>query len=149
MKAYQLTGENYVIRDGTMKVPTVDTPMFPNTNPDFLAYREWLAAGGVPLPATPDFAASFAALDAAVTAYFDERAGERRYDSRITCAMRAGYDGPFQQEARAFAQWMDACNTVCYQLLAEVTAGTRPIPSFAEVLVAFPELTWPPAVVGG
>lgn len=53
MTTYQLSGEGYVIRDGTTKVPTVDTPMFPNTNPDFLAYKEWLAAGNTPLPVTP------------------------------------------------------------------------------------------------
>lgn len=143
MTMYQLTGEGYVIRDGDTKVPTADSPMAPNINPDYLAYKEWLSAGGVPLPATPDFASSFTALDAAVTAYFDAKAAERRYDNRITCAVRAGYDGPFQQEGRAFAQWMDACNTVCYHLLEEVNGGTRPIPSFAEVVAEFPDLVWP------
>ncbi|WP_312305581.1 hypothetical protein [Pulveribacter sp.] len=53
MTAYQLTGEGYVIRDGDTKVPTVDTPEWPNTNPDYLAYKQWLAAGGVPLPPDP------------------------------------------------------------------------------------------------
>ncbi|GKS73648.1 hypothetical protein AVME950_02150 [Acidovorax sp. SUPP950] len=51
MTIYQLTNEGYVIRDGDTKVPTVDLPGNPNTNPDFLAYKAWLAAGGVPLPA--------------------------------------------------------------------------------------------------
>ena len=50
MTTYQLTGEGYVIRDGDTKVPTVDTPERPNTNPDYLAYKQWLADGGVPLP---------------------------------------------------------------------------------------------------
>ncbi|MFN7152922.1 MAG: hypothetical protein ACK4OE_04455 [Acidovorax sp.] len=53
MTSYQLTGEGYVIRDGDTKVPTVDTPEYPNTNLDYLAYRAWLAAGNVPLPAAP------------------------------------------------------------------------------------------------
>ncbi|MGX5661556.1 DUF4376 domain-containing protein [Diaphorobacter nitroreducens] len=53
MTTYQLTNEGYVIRDGDTKVPTVDTPEFPNTNPDYLAYMQWLADGGVPLPADP------------------------------------------------------------------------------------------------
>lgn len=53
MTTYQLSGENYVIRDGDTKVPTFDTPMFPNKNPDYLEYKKWLAAGGVPLPARP------------------------------------------------------------------------------------------------
>ena len=41
---------DFVIRDGDTKVPIVDTPDFPNTNPDYLAYKQWLADGGVPLP---------------------------------------------------------------------------------------------------
>lgn len=53
MTTYQLTGEGYIIRDGDTTVPTVDTPELPNTNPDFLAYKQWLADGGVPLPADP------------------------------------------------------------------------------------------------
>ena len=53
MTAYQLTHEGYVIRDGDTKVPVVDTPEFPNTNPDYLAYKQWLSDGGVPEPADP------------------------------------------------------------------------------------------------
>ena len=51
MTSYQLSHEGYVIKDGITKVPTVDTPDSPNTNPEYLAYRAWIAAGGVPLPA--------------------------------------------------------------------------------------------------
>ena len=51
MTRYQLSGEGYVIRDSDTKVPTVDTAEYPNTNPDYLAYKQWLADGGVPLPA--------------------------------------------------------------------------------------------------
>jgi hypothetical protein len=53
MTTYKLTGENYVIKDGETKVPIANTPEFPNTNPDYLAYKAWLAAGGVPEPAPP------------------------------------------------------------------------------------------------
>lgn len=50
---YKLTHEGYVIKDGDSKVPTTDTPEFPNTNPDYLAYLAWLEAGNVPEPADP------------------------------------------------------------------------------------------------
>ena len=53
MTTYKLTHEAYVIRDGDTKVPTVDSPLWPNTNPDYLEYKVWLAAGGVPEPAPP------------------------------------------------------------------------------------------------
>lgn len=53
MTTYKLTHEGYVIRDGDTKVPITDTPEFPNTNPDYLEYLQWLADGGVPQPADP------------------------------------------------------------------------------------------------
>lgn len=51
MTTYQLTHECYVIKDGDTKVPIADTPFFPNTNAEYLAYKAWIDAGGVPLPA--------------------------------------------------------------------------------------------------
>lgn len=53
MTTYKLTGEGYVIRDGDTKVSTVNTPQFPNRNPDFVAYQAWLAEGNSPLSAAP------------------------------------------------------------------------------------------------
>ena len=51
MTTYQLTHEAYVIKDGDTNVSTIDTPEWPNTNPDYLAFKAWLDAGNVPLPA--------------------------------------------------------------------------------------------------
>ena len=49
--SYTATRENYVIRDlDGAKIPTADTLEFPNTNPDYLAYKQWLAAGHTPQP---------------------------------------------------------------------------------------------------
>lgn len=53
MTTYKLTHEAYVIRDEDTKVPIADTPLFPNTNPEYLDYKQWLADGGVPLPPEP------------------------------------------------------------------------------------------------
>ncbi|ABM32313.1 uncharacterized protein DUF4376 [Paracidovorax citrulli] len=56
MSIYQLTRENIVYRwdDGVRStIPTSDSPMAPNTNPDYIAYMAWIAAGGVPEPADP------------------------------------------------------------------------------------------------
>ncbi len=53
MTTYRLTREGFVIRDGEVRIPVVDSPTAPNTNPDFFAYQAWLAAGGVPDPAEP------------------------------------------------------------------------------------------------
>jgi hypothetical protein len=50
MTRYQLSGENYVTK-GDLRISTVDTLEYPNTNEHYLAYRDWLAAGNVPDPA--------------------------------------------------------------------------------------------------
>ena len=80
---------------------------------------------------------------AALEAHYDSKAQERKYDNRYTCSLRAGYAGPFQAEGTAFAVWMDACNAQCYTMLAQVQAGTIPLPTIEEVISALPELTWP------
>lgn len=83
-------------------------------------------------------------FDQALTSYLDVTAQARRYDNRITCALRAGYTGPFQAEGQAFATWMDGCNALAYQWLAEIEAGTRPMfASTDEFISALPEMVWP------
>lgn len=52
MTTYKLTGEGYVIKNGAMKVPTADAQGF-DPHPETVAYRQWIAAGGVPIPADP------------------------------------------------------------------------------------------------
>lgn len=80
----------------------------------------------------------------AMTQMFDTEAQSRRYDNRITCALRAGYTGPFQAEGQAFATWMDECNALGYQMLAEVQAGIRPMPaSVTSALALLPPMVWP------
>ncbi|MDX9956433.1 MAG: hypothetical protein RBT75_20220, partial [Anaerolineae bacterium] len=82
-------------------------------------------------------------FDAKLLALFDEKAAEKRYDNRITCALRAGYSGPFQADGVAFAQWMDACNAHCYAVLDDVNAGLRPIPTWDVLRAELPVLVWP------
>ena len=83
-------------------------------------------------------------FDAALTAHLDATAQARQYDNRITCALRAGYPGPFQAEGKAFAVWMDACNYTAYTLMQEVQAGARPMPADTQALIdALPPMVWP------
>lgn len=87
---------------------------------------------------------SVQSITAAMDALFDATAQSRRYDSRLTCALRAGYPGPFQAEGTAFATWMDTCNALGYVMLAEVQAGKRPMPTtIGEALALLPEMKWP------
>jgi hypothetical protein len=93
---------------------------------------------------TGQFAATLAAFDSALTAHLDATAQARRYDNRITCALRAGYAGPFRAEGAAFAAWMDTCNAQAYALLAAVQAGTQPMPESPEAFIAtLPAMVWP------
>lgn len=88
--------------------------------------------------------AQLAAFVRALEAHYDARAQDRRYDNRLTCALRAGYAGPFQAEGTAFAVWMDTCNAYAYAAMAAVEAGQRAAPETPAALVGeLPVLAWP------
>jgi len=80
---------------------------------------------------------------AALDAHIDATAKERGYDTRVTCALRAAYPGPYQAEGLAFAQWMDACYQQGTQALAEVMAGKRKVPTIDAFLKSLPSMEWP------
>lgn len=82
-------------------------------------------------------------LTEALEAMYDRKAQERRYDNRYTCALRAGYNGPFYEEAVTFAQWMDECNAKAYAIMNEVIAGQRPEPTDEALLAEMPVMVWP------
>jgi len=90
-------------------------------------------------------AALIAQYTAALDSMFDLRAKEKNYDNRITCALRAGYAGPFQAEGQAFAVWMDNCNALAYKILAAVEAGTQSLPTVSQFLAQMPSFSWPVA----
>lgn len=81
--------------------------------------------------------------DKALTAHLDSTAQQRKYDNRITCALRAGYPGPFQAEGQAFATWMDSCNWQAYQVLSGVESGTLSMPTIEEFISDLPAMVWP------
>ena len=79
--------------------------------------------------------------------FLDSVAGERRYDNRWTCALRAGYPSAFQPEGLVYAAWMDTCNMVAYAVMADVKAGRRAVPASAELLAMMPQIQWPPSPI--
>ena len=86
-----------------------------------------------------------ASYTAALDAHFLETAKAKGYDSQYTCALRAGYPGPFHDEGVAFATWMDNCNIAAYTLMNEVLAGQKPMPSLVDFIAGLPVLIWPGA----
>lgn len=79
---------------------------------------------------------------ASMEAHFDSVANVKNYDTRYTCALRAGYSGPFQSEGQAFALWMDSCNAYGYQELQKIKDGTRSVPTVEEFLSELPSAPW-------
>lgn len=121
-------------------------------------FRDDAAQMGTPLT---DYETLIAEVEAAIVPYvappltatdivtameqlFDATAQSKHYDNRITCALRAGYFGPFQQEGIAFATWMDSQNAKGYTMLAQVQAGTMPMPAtVADALALLDPMVWP------
>ncbi|MFA5386812.1 MAG: hypothetical protein WC322_00235 [Candidatus Paceibacterota bacterium] len=145
MTTYKLTHEGYVIRDGDTKVPTVDTPEWPNTNADYLAYKQWLADGGVPLPPDPlSPQETFSAVQQAVQQRLDDFAQTRGYDGILSAATYVTSTVPkFAAEGQYAVGVRDATWAACYQIMADVQSGVRPLPTVSEVLAELPPLEWP------
>lgn len=76
-------------------------------------------------------------------AHLNAAAKARRYDSIHTAALRAGYPGPFHDEGVAFAQWMDQCNAVGYQIMAEIESEARAPLSVNDYIALLPPLVLP------
>jgi len=144
---YKLTGSTNVIRlsDGA-GIP------FDPANRDYAEYQAWLDEGNTPEPwqtGAEQLAGIQRGLTTALNNHLNQVAGQRSYDDRFTCSLRAGYPGPFQEEGQAFASWMDECNMVAYQILADVKRGLRAIPTEAELIEALPVIAWPASPVPG
>ena len=79
----------------------------------------------------------------ALETYMDSKAQERGYDTRYTASLRVNSTvEKFRLEGQAYIDWMDNCYALGYQIMDEVQAGTRPLPSVEEFLAELPELVW-------
>lgn len=101
------------------------------------ARQVWDGSAWLPIPVTMDD------FIAALEARYDQEAQTKRYDNRFTCALRAGYPGPFQSQGIAFGSWMDDCNAYAYEQMDLVLAGERPMPTTAELVSELPPMVWP------
>lgn len=123
---YKLTNENYVTK-GEIRLSIADSPDYPNTNPHYLAYKEWLAEGNTPEPVDPPteaelrerFKAERAAAVAAITVTtqagntFDgDEISQGRMARAILGLQAAGAD--------AVVSWVLADNSVIMASAAEL-----------------------------
>lgn len=79
----------------------------------------------------------------AVQAHLDAEARKKNYDGILSAASYAALPvgEPFQAEGLAYAKWRSAVWAKCYEILAQIKAGTRPAPTPEEVIAELPALT--------
>lgn len=100
-----------------------------------------------PPPPAPTAEQIRAALTDAVYAHMNAAAQARGYDD-IKAAVTYAEEPAvplFQAEGRALRAWRSLVWAHCYQVLADVQAGTRAIPSAAQLIAELPALDLPPA----
>jgi len=79
----------------------------------------------------------------AIQRFMDQKASEKNYDNIKSAALRAALpDSPFHAEGIAAGTWMDNCWALSYQILDEVKAGTRNMPTVDQLIGMLPELVW-------
>lgn len=86
-----------------------------------------------------------AANVAAVSAAMEAAAHAKGYDSLLSAISYAQQEAgaPFQAEGAAFLAWRSAVWQHAFAVLAEVQAGTAPMPTPAEAVAAMPVLRLP------
>ena len=94
-----------------------------------------------PPPATELLIAQYMA---GVQQHLDTFARTRNYDNILSAATYETSTVPkFKVEGQYAVEARDATWAKCYVVLAEVEAGTRPMPTLEELLAELPELVWP------
>ena len=87
---------------------------------------------------------TIADLVVAVQSHLDATAKARNYDSILSaCSYAASTNLSFSSEGQAAVAWRDSVWLYCYQQLALVQAGTRPMPlDTASIISELPIITW-------
>jgi hypothetical protein len=83
-------------------------------------------------------------LEQGIEAWMNTVVAERDYDSIDTCIARYT-DSPnpkYAREAKAVRDWNTAVWDKCWDILAEVKAGKRDVPTLEEVIAELPKLDW-------
>lgn len=94
-------------------------------------------------PSPPSEAQRIAALTAAVQRQLDQVAQSRNYDGILSmCSYANSAIASFAAEAQAGIAWRDAVWSFCYQVLAEVQAGSRSEPTVEQLVAELPAIDW-------
>lgn len=107
--------------------------------------QKWDGAQWLPLeaePITPE--QTIKLFTAAVQSYMDASAQQRNYDGILSlCTYATSTVAKFAAEGQAGVDFRDTCWSHCYQVLADVEAGTREQPAMDDFMAELPALAWP------
>lgn len=83
-------------------------------------------------------------LTDAMQAHLDQTAQTRGYDGILSlCSYATSQNARFGPEGQAGVTFRDAVWAYGYQIIDEIQAGTRPVPTAAEPVAALPSIVWP------
>ena len=76
-----------------------------------------------------------------VQAYLDSTAQTRNYDNILSlCPYATSTVEKFRREGQAGVEWRDAVWAKCYEILADIQAGTRSVPE--DIISELPVMKW-------
>ena len=152
-----ITEIEYVV---VQKCPAGDERVVPIDQHDYL---EWVEEGGVPIiEAAGRFLSVIngqlvidpnkeqillnekkKSLIDAIQRRLDEEAQTHNYDGILSaCTYALSTKTKFAKEGKACVAWRDEVWTKGYEIMAEVEAGTRPIPTEEELIQELPIMNW-------
>jgi hypothetical protein len=87
-------------------------------------------------------------LEKAIDRHIDRVAKDKGYGREglspsAACLGYASFTSNYQTEAIAYGEWIASLWPVVYQIMQEVEAGTRDIPTAEELIAEMPEMLWP------
>lgn len=83
-------------------------------------------------------------LTEAIQEHLDLKPKERLYDGIVSLCTYATSKNPIRaKEGQSGVEWRDACWDKGYEIMAEVKAGERAIPTAEELLTEMPVFIWP------
>lgn len=77
-------------------------------------------------------------FEAGVQSHLDIKAQEVGYDNILTACSYVGAPNPFEEESKTFVAWRGNVWAYCYAELQKVIAGTRPMPTLAQIIGELP-----------
>lgn len=81
--------------------------------------------------------------ESAIQAHLDATAQSRGYDNMISaCSYASGTHPKFSVEGRDCLAWRSSVWEAAFQIMTDVRAGVRPLPSLQQVMTELPPMVW-------